>query len=64
MLFIRNWLIITCFGYSLRTTYNKHRASISETGQGLLDEGRGDEIAEGSMLWNIWGKPDLVAIEV
>ncbi|KIJ29465.1 hypothetical protein M422DRAFT_269123 [Sphaerobolus stellatus SS14] len=42
--------------YNLRGLYNKNRALLSETGQGLLDEGREDEIAEGAPLRNVWDK--------
>ncbi|KIJ41642.1 hypothetical protein M422DRAFT_48528 [Sphaerobolus stellatus SS14] len=42
--------------YNLRQLYHKHRTSVNETGQGLLDEGWEDEIAEDTPLWNIWVK--------
>ncbi|GJJ11591.1 hypothetical protein Clacol_005826 [Clathrus columnatus] len=35
---------------------DKHWDSLKETGQGLVDEGQEDEIAEGSKLENIWCK--------
>ena len=51
---------IMLFYYSfisrIKKNYVKHRASISETGQGLLDAGREDEILPGSEIANIWGR--------
>ena len=40
----------------MKKTYAKHRASMSETGQGLLDARREDEIINGSEIANIWGR--------
>lgn len=40
---------------SLKLQYGKYRKMISETGQGLIDEGREDEITPGSEIANIWG---------
>lgn len=39
----------------MKKAYAKHWANISETGQGLLDAGREDEIMPGSEIANIWG---------
>ena len=41
---------------SIKKNYVKHQASILETGQGLLDAGREDEILLGSEITNIWGR--------
>jgi len=43
------------FRNRLKRDYVKHRDSISETGQGLIDEGRESEFAPDSKLANIWG---------
>lgn len=43
------------FLHSLKTAYKKNYARMSETGQGLLDEGREDDIIDGSEIANIWG---------
>jgi hypothetical protein len=41
----------------MKTAYVKHRGNISETGQGLLDNGQEDDILEGSEVANIWDGP-------
>jgi hypothetical protein len=43
------------FRNRLKRDYVKHHNSISETGQGLIDEGRKSEFAPDSKLANIWG---------
>jgi hypothetical protein len=40
---------------SLKTLYGKHRKMMSETGQGLIDDGREDDITPGSDIANMWG---------
>lgn len=57
----RTWIVDTSIPVTdtiftrLKRDYLKHRNSISETGQGLIDEGREFEIEQGSQLANIWG---------
>lgn len=41
---------------SLTTQYGKYRKMMSETGQGLINKGREDEITPGSEIANIWGR--------
>lgn len=43
--------IIPC--YRLKRGYTSYRSEMSETGQGLMDEDREDEIVEGSEIDNI-----------
>lgn len=40
---------------SLKSTYRKNHATMSDTGQGLLDEGREEDIVKGSEIANVWG---------
>lgn len=40
----------------MKKAYIKHRGSISETGQGLLDADREGEIIAGSDIANVWRK--------
>jgi hypothetical protein len=51
---------IMLFYYSfisrIKKNYVKHRASILETGQGLLNAGRENEILPGSEIASIWGR--------
>jgi hypothetical protein len=42
--------------YRMKKAYIKHRANMSETGQGLLDAGQEDEIIPGSEIANVWRK--------
>ena len=53
--FSMKYLLTMFVSFSLKTNYKKHRSEMSETGQGLLDEGREDEITQGSELANVWG---------
>jgi hypothetical protein len=46
----------------LKRDYIKHCDSISETGQGLLDEGCKSEFEPGSKLANIWGTYLMFAV--
>ena len=48
-------IITLTLHFSLKTQYGKYRKMISETGQGLIDEGREDEIIPGSEIANLWG---------
>lgn len=41
---------------SLKTQYGKYRKMMTETGQGLIDDGREDEITPGSEIANMWGR--------
>jgi len=41
----------------MKAAYIKHRGNMSETGQGLLDNGQEADILDGSEVANIWGKP-------
>jgi hypothetical protein len=47
----------------LKRDYIKHRDTISETGQGLIDEGRESEFTPGSKLANIWGMVSCLRLE-
>jgi hypothetical protein len=40
---------------SLKVQYGKYRKMMSETGQGLIDEGRKDEMTPDSEIANMWG---------
>lgn len=47
---------LSCLSFiSLKAAYTKNRARLSQTGQGLLDDDRADEIAPGSEIANVWG---------
>jgi hypothetical protein len=52
--------VLSCFVVYLmsrmKKAYIKHRANISETGQGLLDAGQEDDIIVGSEIANVWRK--------
>lgn len=41
--------------FSLKTQYGKYRKMMSETGQGLIDDDREDDIIPGSEIANMWG---------
>jgi hypothetical protein len=43
----------------LKKNYTKYRKEMSDTGQGLLDADREDEILAGSDIANIWGMQDI-----
>ena len=47
-------LLYYSFMFRIKKNYVKYRASISETGQGLIDADREDEILPGSEIANVW----------
>lgn len=53
VLFTLSVLIRECI--RIKTGYNKKRGELSETGQGLIDNGLEAEITPGSELANVWG---------
>jgi hypothetical protein len=42
--------------HSMKKAYVKQRSKMSETGQGLLDNGNEADILEGSEIANVWGE--------
>ena len=42
--------------FSLKQAFKKHRATLKETGHGLIVNGQEDSITPGSGIANVWGK--------
>ena len=48
----------------MKKGYRSRRAMMSETGQGLLDNDRADEMTPGSDIKNLWGMLASLFIEL